>query len=154
MHKINEDKGKFNFLWHISQIIYSAIICAIINTILKQLSLSEKRILEIKRDDNFIKANSNAKIIELFIRIKFIIFFIISILFLLFFWYFISCFCIVYNNTQILLIEDTLISFILSMIYPLGLNLIPGKFRLYALRACNKDKIYLYKFSLFVAYIL
>ena len=154
MQKINEDKGEFNFLWHISQIIYSTLICGIINTILKQLSLSEKRILDIKREDNFIKANNNAKIIETYTKIKFIIFFILSILFLLFFWYFISCFCIVYNNTQILLIEDTLISFILSMIYPLGLNLIPGIFRLYALRACNKDKICLYKFSLFVAFIL
>ena len=85
MQKINEDKGEFNFLWHISQIIYSTLICGIINTILNQLSLSEKRILDIKREDNFIKANNNAKIIETYIKIKFIIIFILSILFLLFF---------------------------------------------------------------------
>ena len=151
MHKISEDKGEFNFLWHIAQIIYSTLICAIINSVLKLLSLSEKNILDIKSENDFIKANNKAKSIERYIKIKIMIFFILSIVFLLFFWYYISCFCIVYNNTQILLIEDTLLSFVLSMIYPLGLNLIPGLFRLPALRAPNKDKTCLYKFSLLVA---
>ena len=151
MHKINENNGGFDFLLQITQILYSIIICAIINSILKLLSLSEKNILDIKSQNDFIKANNKTKSIERYIKIKIMIFFILSILFLLFFWYYVSCFCIVYNNTQILLIEDTLLSFALSMIYPLGLNLIPGLFRLPALRAPNKDKTCLYKFSLLVA---
>ena len=64
------------------------------------------------------------------LAIKFIIFFILNYLFLLFFWYFISCFCGVYVNTQIILIKDTFISFGLSMLYPIGLDLIPGFFRI------------------------
>jgi len=67
------------------------------------------------------------------LAIKFIIFFILNYLFLLFFWYFISCFCGVYVNTQITLIKDTFISFGLSMLYPIGLDLIPGFFRIPAL---------------------
>ena len=51
-----------------------------------------------------------------------------------FFWYFISAFCSVYKNTQIILIKDTLISFTISMIYPFGLNLLPGMFRIPSLR--------------------
>ena len=66
---------------------------------------------------------------------------------MLFFWYFISCFCAAYKNTQIILIEDTLISFITSMIYPLGLKLLPGMVRIPALKAPNKDKKYNYKIS-------
>ena len=72
---------------------------------------------------------------------------------MLFFWYFISCFCAVYKNTQIILIIDTIISFTLSMIYPFGLNLIPGFFRIPALKAKNKDKKYLYILSGYVALI-
>ena len=72
---------------------------------------------------------------------------------MLFFWYFISCFCAVYKNTQIILIKDTLISFGLSMLYPFGLNLFPGIFRIPALRAKNKNMKYLYQFSGIVALI-
>ena len=45
MNKINEDKGAYNIIYQISQILYSTVISAIINTILKRLSLSEKQIL-------------------------------------------------------------------------------------------------------------
>ena len=70
---------------------------------------------------------------------------------MLFFWYFIACFCEVYVNTQIILIKDTLISFGLSMVYPIGLNLIPGFFRIPALRTAKKDKKRIYKISQIIA---
>ena len=72
---------------------------------------------------------------------------------MLFFWYFISCFYAVYNNTQMILIKDSLISFGISMLYPFGLNLIPGFFRVPALRAEKKDKKCLYKISQYIALI-
>ena len=58
-----------------------------------------------------------------------------------------------YNDSQIILIKDTLVSFSISMIYPFGLNLIPGLIRIPALKANNSDKICLYKLSLFIALI-
>ena len=85
--------------------------------------------------------------------IKFFFYFIFSLLVLLFCWYFISCFCAVYINTQIILISDSFISFSLSMLYPIGLNLLPGFFRIPALRAKNKDKECLYKISKIIAII-
>ena len=72
---------------------------------------------------------------------------------MVFFWYFISCFCAVYKNTQIILIKDTLISFAISMLYPFGLNLFPGCFRIPALRSPKKDKKCLYKASGLIALI-
>ena len=72
---------------------------------------------------------------------------------MLFFWYFISCFCAVYENTQKILIKDTLVSFALSMVYPFGLNLLPGFFRIPALRDEKADKKCLYKISTYVALI-
>ena len=153
MHKIYVDNGAFDLLYQLAQIIYSTLICAVINTILKLLSLSESNILEIKKQKNLKKALIKSQKIKIIIIIKFIIFFIFNFVLLLFFWYFISCFCVVFNNTQIILINDTLISFGLSMVYPFITNLLPGLFRIPALRAKNKDKNILYDISLLIALI-
>ena len=75
------------------------------------------------------------------------------ILFMILFWYYIGCFCAVYKNTQVILLKDTLSSFLLSLIYPLLINLIPGIFRIYALRAEKKDKKFMYKISLMIQLI-
>ena len=151
MHKIHEDNGKFNLIYQIPQMLYSIIISSIINMILRQLSLSEKNILTIKSEKNIQKMKNLSKSIKRYIIIKFIIFFILYIIFSLFFWYYISCFCAVYKNTQMILIKDTLFSFGLSMIYPFGLNLLPGILRIPALRAEKKDKKFIYNISIIVA---
>ena len=153
MHKIHEDNGAFNIIYQIPQILYSTIISAIINAILKLLSLSEKNILLIKQEKNLNIAIKKSKNIERCITIKFTFFFILSIILLLFFWYFISCFCAVYTNTQSILIKDTLMSFGISMLYPFGLNLLPGMLRIPALRAKNKDKKCIYRTSELIALI-
>ena len=121
--------------------------------ILKELSLSEKNILSIKRGIDIKKMKDNSKKIKKCLNVKFIIFFILNFLLLLFFWYFISCFCAVYINTQIFLIKDTLISFAISMIYPFGLNLLPGLFRIPALKSKKKDKKSIYQLSCIIALI-
>ena len=81
------------------------------------------------------------------LKVKFFLFFVIEFSLLLLFWYYLSCFCAVYKNTQIHLIKDTLISFGLSLVYPLLLYLIPGVFRIPALRAKKANMECLYKFS-------
>ena len=144
MHKIYEDRGKFNFLYQIQQILYSTIISSFINAIVTILSLTENYIIRIKRKKNIPKKRE--KILKCS-KIKFIFFFVLVILFLLFFWYYLSSFCAVYKNTQYHLIEDTIISFILSLLYPFGLSFLPGMFRIPALRAEKKDKEFLYKIS-------
>ena len=153
MHKVYKDNGVFDFIYQIPQILYSSIISAIINIILKQLSLSEKNILQLKNDKDIKNSVKTSKKITSLLKLKFIIFFIISMILMLFFWYFISCFCSVYINTQKILIKDTLISFCLSMLYPFGLNLLPGFFRIPALRAKKRDQKYLYNASLLIALI-
>ena len=147
MHKIHVDHGSFNFIVQISQILYSSVISATINIILKALSLSEQNILVLKKERSLKFAIKKSKEIRQCITIKFIIFFVLSNILLLFFWYFISCFCAVYTNTQMILIKDTLISFAFSMSYPFGLNLLPGFFRIPALRKKSKNKKCIYQIS-------
>ena len=153
MHKLYEDKGKYNIVYRIPQILFSTIISAIINVLLKQLSLTEANILTLKQETDSKKLLEKSKAIKRCLRLKFLIYFILSVVFMAFFWYFISCFCAVYTNTQIVLIKDTLVSYALSMVYPFGLNLLPGFFRIPALRAEKGDKGYMYKISLYVALI-
>ena len=153
MHKIHEEKGAFNIFFQIPQILYSSVISSIINILLKTLSLSENNILAIKKFQDIKVAQNKSKEIFNCIKLKFIIFFFLSNLLILFFWYFIPCFCAVYTNTQIILIKDTLVSFALSMLYPFGLNLLPGLLRIPALKAKDKNKKTLYKFSNIVALV-
>ena len=88
--------------------------------------------------------------LQFLLKIKFIIYFIISSIFLLFFWYYLAMFCAVYKNTQSHLMTDTLLSFALSLLYPLGIYLIPGIFRKRALSNSEGKKKYIYNFSLII----
>jgi hypothetical protein len=153
MHKLYIDNGDYDFIFQIPQIIYSSIISTIINIILKYLSLSEKKILEIKNEKIYKKRLEKSKDIPKSLIIKFIVFFILGILLMTFFWYFISCFCFVYRNTQIPLIKDTVCSFFLSMLYPFGLNLLPGLIRIPSLKTTKKNKECIYKLSLYISII-
>ena len=151
MHKIYEDGGSFNFIYQIPQILYSALISNIFNIILKTLSLSQKSILKIKHENKNI--NEKKRIMKC-LNYKFILFFIISFIFLLFFLYYLSCFCAVFKNTQLHLIKDTIICFVLSLIYPFGLYLLPGIFRIPSLRNTEQNKKIIYNFSKFIESIL
>ena len=145
MHKIYEDNGKFNFGYQIPQIIYSTIISSIINFIIRYFSLSEKDLLKIKHAKKK-RIIEFSKLIKC-LRIKFSIFFIFSFIFLFLFWFYLSCFCSVYINTQRHAINDALISFGLSLLYPFLLNLIPGLFRIASLNSPNKQRNCMYKIS-------
>ena len=150
MHKIYKDEGKYNFIYQIPKILYSTIISSITTFIIKELSLSQNDIIKFKKKfNNQIDEISNN--IKKRLKIKFILFSIIGLIFLLFFWYYLSCFCCIFVNSQIPLIKDTLISYGVSMLYPFGLNLLPGIFRIPSLRSNNK-KI-LYNISKIIAYI-
>ena len=153
MHKIYEDKGVYNIVFQIPQILFSTIISAVINVLLKKLSLTEANILSIKKEKDNQKKMEKSKSIQKCLKIKFILYFTLSLLFMIFFWYFISCFCGVYKNTQIILIKDTLISYALSMVYPFALNLLPGLFRIPALKAEKGDQSCKYKISQYIALI-
>ena len=153
MHKVYENNGEFNIIYQIPQILYSTIVSMVINKLLKYLCLSEKSILDLKKEKSKKTKNGKSEKIEKCLKIKLIIYFGLGFLFMLFFWYFISTFCAVYTNTQAILIKNTLISFGLSMIYPFGYEILPGILRIPALRAKNQDQEFLYKLSKIIALI-
>ena len=143
VHKIYKDKGKYNFIYQIPNIFYSTIITSFINTIIKYLSLTEKDILEFKKEETNIEEKRSKLLKKIFIKL--IIFFILIYLLLIFFWFYLICFCGIYKKTQIHLIKDTAISFGLSLIYPYIIYLLPGILRIPSLKSQNKE--YLFKIS-------
>ena len=153
MHKIYQSKGNLNILIQIPPIIYSTIISSIINIIANYLALSNKDILKIKIIKDKEEAMKKSAKLKKKLKIKFNLFFLISFIFLIFFWYFIAAFCAVYKNTQGILIENTAGSFLLSLLYPFGINLLPGIFRIPALRTSKKNLECIYKVSQIIALI-
>ena len=147
MHEIYKSNGKYNIILKIPQLLYSSLISTFINLILRTLSLSENGLLAIKKQKSLQSGLKKAKKVRTYLRIKFIVFICLSLVLIIFFWYYLSCFCAIYANTQVILIKDSLASLALSMAYPFGLCLIPGFFRISALRAKNHDKEGIYKFS-------
>jgi len=148
MHQIYEDKGKFNFQHQISFILFSAIISTfLLRIMLHTLVLTDKDVLEVKQQETkplaFIMKKKKLKNI----KIKYTIFFILNFILLTLFWYYLTCFNAVYQNTQVYLIENTFISFAFSLFYPFIINIFPTIIRNCAIHSSDKKQDYLYKFS-------
>ena len=153
MHRINEDGGSYNLGYQIPQIFYSWLISSFINAIFKFICLTEKNIIEIKQETSIKRLIKKAESIEKWIYMKSICYFISSSILLLFFWYYLSCFCAIYKNTQLHLIKDTFFSYGLSMICPFGIYIFPGIFRIPSLRNPKKNRKILFKFSKILQFI-
>ena len=143
MHRIYVESGKFNFLYQIPEVVYSALIGAFLNAIIKSFGLYQNNIIKIKKSKK--EDIENKKEVELKkIKFKALFFFIISYVFIIFFWIYLGCFCAVYKNTQVHLLKEVLSSIAISFELPFFICLIPGIFRIPALK---EENILLYKFS-------
>ena len=142
MHKIYIDHGSYNFVYQLPIMVYSSLISAILSILIKFLGLSESAILKLKKEKENTIINFKKLINKL--KIKFTIFFVSSFSILALFCYYISCFCGIYKNTQMHLIEDSLFSFSLSLVTPFAIYLLPGIFRKIGIKEKNK---YFYGFS-------
>ena len=150
MHKIYESKGELDLENQLPIIIYSTLISMILNSPLNYLGLSNDAILNFKQSNSKINIKNKAKKLKNILEIKFLLYFIISFLFLVFFWYYISMFGVIYKNTQIHLLKDTLMSFSLSLIIPFGIYIFPGLFRIPALFDRKRKRKYLYNIGKFL----
>ena len=84
------------------------------------------------------------------IVIKYTMFFILGLIFLGFFWILLSSFGAVYQNSQLIVFENTLVCLAMSLIYPIFINIIPCIFRIPSLRSNSKDQQCIYNFSKFL----
>ena len=152
IHDILKIEGRFDILNELPKILYSSLISSVMNTLIVILALSENNILQLK--NSYERIDKRVKKLKKILIIKFIFFFLLGFLLLFISWYYVSCFCLIYKNTQLYAIADTAINFGLSLIFPFGFCLIPGIFRIASLRAKNKNCEKMYIFSKFIRDIL
>ena len=146
MNKIFLNYGKYNFFQQIPQIIYTTIISQLIEVFLCYLSLTDKHIYQIK---NLTKISDKNEILNILkcIKIKLVGFFIFTFVLFTFYWYTVSSFCGIYENTQITFLKDSLLSFLLGILYPIAIYLIPSSLRICALRNGKRNFKCIYKLS-------
>ena len=146
INKTNNETGENELEYNIAQTIYSSLISGVVNGLIKKLVLTGSIILELKLESNKKDVKENINKTWKIMRIKFIFFFVINLIILIFIWLYTASFCAVYKRLQFDLLKDTFISFGISMTYPLAFYFIPGFFRIKALRA-KTDKECMFKFS-------
>ena len=150
MHKIYLDYGKYNFIAQISQTLYSTIASESFDVFLRYLCIIENDIYKIKKFEqkkNKVIAKQQIFKVLKCMRIKLIFYFIVTFFSMCFFWYFVAAFCAVYKNTQHFLIKDSMVSLLMSLLYPFGLYLLPAGLRIIAIRDKKKRLSFLYKLS-------
>ena len=148
MHQIYKDEGSFNFKKQLLAISVSALSATIfLRLILETLVLTERSIVKVKKTKSYEAAMKMKDILLKNFNIKFAIFFVINFILLVAFWYYLTCFNAIYSNTQIYLIENTLISFAFSFFYPIIFNILPTALRSCALNDAKKDGQSLYSTS-------
>ena len=140
MHKIYLNYGKYNFIQQIPQIVYTTLVSQVLEIFLCFLSLTDKHIYETKNLSQTSEKLTIFKILKC-IQIKLICFFIFTFIILGFYWYLVSAFCAVYQNTQIIFLKDSLFSFLLGLLYPFVLYLFPAALRILSFK-CGISFLY------------
>ena len=115
---------------------------------IKNFSLTQDILVGLKQETLKNNFEQKRKKILNALKIKFTLFFILTLIFLIFCWFYITCFCGIYINTQIHLFKDSFISVITSLFIPFGLYLVTGMFRIASLNVRKPSRSCLYKFSL------
>jgi hypothetical protein len=153
IYKINQEENSYNISTEIARIVYSSIISITIGFFVEFFTSTQRNIIKLRN----IKPNNLDKEITIQLvrkmKIKFVIYSWINIIFNLLFLYYISAFCAVYSIIQIHMIKDSLMSILLSNSYIVLISLIPTIIRNYSLKKENNQRKFLYLMSRILALI-
>ena len=133
MHKIYLDEGNFDIIYQIPSMIYSSLLSMALTNLIKILGLCDNNIMNLK-NCKYIQINETMKKELKCIKVKIVLFFIITYILLFAFWIYVGCFCAVYKNTQIHLLKEVATSFGVSLLTPFFISLLPGIFRIPSLK--------------------
>ena len=148
MHKKYAENEDFTFIQKLPQLLFTLLVSHALEVIICYFSMTDTAFYEIK---SLPKTKENQeKIINIIdcVKNKLIAFYIFTFLLFLFYWYFISAFCAVYQNTQIIFLRDSAISFLISCIDPFIIYAFTCILRAISLsRLCRKKLCCIYKLS-------
>ena len=119
MHRKYTQGENFTFVQKLPQLLFTLIVAHILEVILCFLGMTDTHVYEIKGLPKK-ERKDGQKIVDILscVKRKMVGFFSFTFLLFLFFWYFISAFCAVYQNTQKIFLRDAFISFATSLIDP------------------------------------
>ena len=165
MHRKYTENEDFTFVQKLPQFIFTILVTDFIEVLLCYLSMTDKAVydikdlvrdektkikkLEKKENEEKKKAKENSKkevgekimdILECMKR-KLVGFFVVTFLLFLFYWYFISAFCAVYQNTQVIFLRDCGISLLTSLFESLIIYGATTILRTISLLACCRKKL-------------
>jgi hypothetical protein len=144
LHNLYISEGKIDIFSNIPKIGISVVISATIKNILLMVCFPEKDILKIRKSGIQKNKKRNPAIYKslTMVIIKCYIFYFISFIFLGFIWIYIACFFNIFQNTQIYVIQNSIISFGVSLLSPIVLYLIPTIFRKLSIKGDGVHGIY------------
>jgi len=141
MHNMYESGGEYDFAGQFAQMVYSTLISQLLQIFVNYLTMTDidyYKLKELKKDNN-LNGKEALSVIKC-IKIKIIVYFCSTFIFFLFFWYACAAFCAVYPNTQGVFVGDSYMSFLMGLLYPFALYLIPAGLRYLSLIAKKNKK--------------
>ena len=148
MHRKYVEGKELTFVEKLPQYLFTLIGSHIIEVLLCWLGMTDTLVYEIKALPKDQKKSE--KVLDVMDKMKRKLngFFVFTFILFLFYWYFISAFCAVYQNTQIIFLRDSGVSIITSYIDPFIIYGFTTILRLISLSLCCKKKLgCVYKFS-------
>ena len=141
MHRKYVQGEELTFVQKIPQLLFTLIVSHIIEVLLCCLSMTDTSVYRIKSLPKGEKTGEKVVDIMNCMQKKLTTFFIITFLLFLFYWYFISAFCAVYQNTQLIFLRDSGLSILTSFIDPFIIYGITTILRIMSLSLCCKKKL-------------
>ena len=129
---------------NIANTVYSSLLSMTLLIMLKFICLTHNSVRVLRKFKDIEYARKKSICVLRCIKIRVVIYYILSFAFLAIFGYYILCFCAIFENTQIQLVKSTLTSWLISLIYPLIICFITSIFRALAFK-CNNRILYLIK---------
>ena len=133
------EKSDNNLGMFFPYIFISFIICYILERIIRYGSLSYDNIYSVDKENLYNNAKIRASQVRKILFWKYICFYILGFFSILFFGYYISAFGAVYQNSQFILIKNTIISYIFSLVFPFIIIIIPAVLRRYSLKDATRQ---------------
>ena len=128
----------YSFWNNISNSFYSSLLGDTLLIILKCISLTHNSVRSLRKMRNVDQAEEKSVCILKCIKIRILIYYVLTFIFLIVFGYYILCFCAVFENTQIELVKSTINSWLISLLYPFIICFLTSFFRTLALKKRNK----------------
>ena len=116
----------------------ASILSTIFLILLKLLSITHNKIRKIRKIKNIEEAKKQSVSILKCLNWRINAYYILSLIFLIFFGYYCLCFCAIFENTQLLLIETMFTSWGFSLLYPFLICSVTSIFRMCSIKFKKK----------------